>query len=184
MLAAFSGAMEAATATAVEPDPAGSYVMGVDWGKQNDYTVLVVLDTVAGAMVAFDRMNRIDYAIQTERLRVLAERWNVQHCGGTQQHGRAADRTVEPDGLPVTSFQTTAQSKAQAIDALALAFERSEIRILPEPVLVGELQAYEMQRLPSGMMRYSAPDGMHDDTVMALALAWQGMQNSGPLFWG
>ena len=34
--------------------------MGVDWGKQNDYTVLVVLDTVAGAMVAFDRMNRID----------------------------------------------------------------------------------------------------------------------------
>ena len=41
-----------------------------------------------------------------------------------------------------------------------------------------------MQRLPSGMMRYSAPDGMHDDTVMALALAWQGMQNSGPLFWG
>lgn len=181
----FRRVMEAATATAVEPDPAGSYVMGVDWGKQNDYTVLVVLDTVAGAMVAFDRMNRIDYAIQTERLRVLAERWNVSNIVAERNSmGEPLIEQLSRDGLPVTSFQTTAQSKAQAIDALALAFERSEIRILPEPVLVGELQAYEMQRLPSGMMRYSAPDGMHDDTVMALALAWQGMQNSGPLFWG
>jgi hypothetical protein len=34
------------------------------------------------------------------------------------------------------------------------------------------LQAYEMERLPSGMLRYSAPHGMHDDTVMALAIAW------------
>jgi len=42
-------------------------------------------------------------------------------------------------------------------------------------VLIGELQAYEMERLPSGMLRYSAPDGMHDDTVMALALGWQAL---------
>jgi hypothetical protein len=32
-----------------------------------------------------------------------------------------------------------------------------------------------MDRLPSGMVRYSAPDGMHDDTVMATALMWHGM---------
>ena len=117
---------------------------------------------------------------------MLAERWNVSNNIVAERNsmGEPLIEQLSRDGLPVTSFQTTAQSKAQAIDALALAFERSEIRILPEPVLVGELQAYEMQRLPSGMMRYSAPDGMHDDTVMALALAWQGMQNSGPLFWG
>ena len=133
MLAAFSGVMEAATATAVEPDPAGSYVMGVDWGKQNDYTVLVVLDTVAGAMVAFDRMNRIDYAIQTERLQVLAERWNVSNIVAERNSmGEPLIEQLSRDGLPVTSFRTTAQSKAQTIDALALAFERSEIRILPD----------------------------------------------------
>jgi len=39
-------------------------------------------------------------------------------------------------------------------------------------VLINELQSYEAERLPSGMTRYSAPAGLHDDTVMALALAW------------
>ena len=69
------------------------------------------------------------------------------------------------------------------IDALAMAFEQGAIRILNDPVLVGELQAYEMERLPSGMLRYSAPEGMHDDTVIALALAWSGVSNTPWLLW-
>jgi len=45
-------------------------------------------------------------------------------------------------------------------------------------VLIGELQAYQAERLPSGMLRYSAPEGLHDDTVMALALAWQAVKGN------
>lgn len=180
----FRRVMEAATAARLDgPEEGAEYVMGVDWGKQNDYTVVVVLDATTRTMVDFDRMNRIDYAIQTERLRTLAERWGVSNIVAERNSmGEPLIEQLSRDGLPVTSFQTTAQSKAQAIDALALAFERSEICILPEPVLVSELQAYEMQRLPSGMMRYAAPEGMHDDCVMALALAWQAVQHGGPLF--
>jgi hypothetical protein len=55
---------------------------------------------------------------------------------------------------------------------LALAFERGDIRILNDPVLVSELVAFQAERLPSGLLRYGAPGGQHDDTVMALALAW------------
>jgi hypothetical protein len=47
-----------------------------------------------------------------------------------------------------------------------------DIRILVDPVLVSELVAYQAERLPSGLMRYGAPGGQHDDTVMALAMAW------------
>jgi hypothetical protein len=74
--------------------------------------------------------------------------------------------------LPVQPFTTTHASKAQAIEALALAFERGEILIVNDPVLVRELVAYQAERLPSGLLRYGAPSGQHDDTVMALALAW------------
>lgn len=81
----------------------------------------------------------------------------------------------------VVGVQLTNATKANLVESLALAFEQAAIRILPDPILIGELQAYEMQRLPSGLLRYSAPDGMHDDAVMALALAWQGIQDSGPL---
>jgi len=53
-----------------------------------------------------------------------------------------------------------------------LAFERGDIGIVAEPTLINELQAFEMDRLPSGMVRYAAPEGLHDDCVISLALAW------------
>ena len=40
-----------------------------------------------------------------------------------------------------------------------------------------EMQSYTMERMPSGRFRYNAPDGIHDDTVIALALAWHGAQS-------
>jgi hypothetical protein len=38
---------------------------------------------------------------------------------------------------------------------------------------LGELEAYQVERLPGGDFRYTAPAGGHDDCVVALALAWQ-----------
>ncbi len=93
--------------------------------------------------------------------------------------GQPLIEQLQRDGLPVVPFMTTNATKAQIIDALALAFERGDIRILADPVQVAELQAYEMERLPSGLMRYGAPEGMHDDTVMALALAWHAVSQPG-----
>jgi len=52
-----------------------------------------------------------------------------------------------------------------------LAFERQTMGLLDDPVLLAELDAYTMERLPSGSWRYGAPSGLHDDCVMALALA-------------
>ena len=81
------------------------------------------------------------------------------------------------DGLPVQAFTTTNATKDVAIRGLQTAFESGAIRIIPDPVLIGELQAYEQERLPSGNWKYSAPEGLHDDTVMSLALAWHGTQD-------
>lgn len=75
--------------------------------------------------------------------------------------------------ISVIGYQFNNATKAVAIEALALAFERREIAIPDEPVLINELLAFEGNRLPSGMVRYEAPPGGHDDCVMALALAWQ-----------
>jgi len=72
----------------------------------------------------------------------------------------------------VLPFTTTNASKTQAVEALVLAFERGDISILNDPVLVGELVAYQAEKLPSNLLRYGAPSGQHDDTVMALAMAW------------
>jgi len=123
-----------------------------------------------------DRFNQIDYVVQRARLEALAGRYNPGTIiAESNAMGEPIIEQLQRDGLPVRGFTTTNASKAQAIEALALAFEQGTITILNDPVLIGELQAYEMKRSPSGMATYSAPEGMHDDTVMSLAMAWQGM---------
>ena len=79
-------------------------------------------------------------------------------------------------------FATTAKSKSPLIEALALALERRQLWLLDDPVLLGELASYALERLPGGGYRYRAPAGMHDDTVIALALAWHGVMHSGARF--
>ena len=65
-------------------------------------------------------------------------------------------------GGPSRRHDAIIASKAKAIESLALAFERGEIRVLNDPVLLGELQAFQAERLPSGLLRYSAPAGGWD----------------------
>ncbi len=43
-------------------------------------------------------------------------------------------------------------------------------------MLVAELDAYTMERGRDGAYRYSAPSGLHDDLVIALALAWRAVR--------
>lgn len=170
----FRGVVGAATATRRESGKSGhQYVIGADWGKLNDFTVFVVLDVTTSSVVYLDRFNHIDYAVQMGRLKALCERFApVALVVERNSMGEPLVETLVRIGLPVVAFQTTNASKMAIIDSLALAFERSELRILNDPVLISELQAYEMERLPSGLLRYSAPEGLHDDCVMALALAW------------
>lgn len=155
----------------IAPGP-GTYVMGVDWGKSNDFTVLVVMDAATGAVVELDRFNQIDWRVQRQRLTALARRWRTTTIlAEANSIGGPNIEELQREGLPVQPFTTTNATKAQIIEGLALAFETSAISLPNDPVLVGELHAYEMERLPSGLARYQAPEGLHDDCVIALALA-------------
>jgi phage terminase large subunit-like protein len=172
----FRGVVDAATATEQEKAiPGHGYVIGVDWAKHSDFTVLSVIDVNTRAQAALDRFNQIDYTLQVSRLTALYERFKPHLViAESNAMGEPIIEQLQRQGLPVQPFVTTNATKKAAIEALALAFERGSLEILPDAVQVGELQAYEMERLPSGLMRYNAPPGMHDDTVIALALAWQG----------
>lgn len=170
----FRRVMDAATATPQDGMIGGhEYTFGVDWGRSNDFTAVAVLDTTTAELVALDRFNQIDYSLQLARLTALYERFRPRAIvAEANSMGQPLIEQLQAAGLPVVPFTTTAASKQVAVDALALAFERGSLRIIPDPTLIAELQAYEAERLPSGMLRYGAPNGMHDDTVMALMLAW------------
>src|SRR5262245_49602934 len=112
-----------------------------------------------------DRSRRVDYVLQCERLKALAEQWQpLQIIAEQNSIGQPVIEQLTREGLRIHPFTTTNASKAKAIESLALAFERGDIGILNDPVLVSELVAYQAERLPSGLVRYEAPAGQHDDT--------------------
>lgn len=157
-----------------------SIVIGADWGKANDYTVFTAVCRECRQMVDFDRMNTIDYALQVGRLQTMARKWGtVTVHAESNAMGEPIIETIARQGLKVRGFQTTAASKPPLIESLALAIERGEIALQDVPVLVGELEAYTMTlNKVTGRPTYGAPDGLHDDCVMSLALAWHGVTNT------
>lgn len=88
---------------------------------------------------------------------------------------------LQREGLPVVPFVTTNASKAAAVEALALAFERGDVHIINDATLIAELQAFEMSRTATGMTRYAAPEGMHDDMVMSAVFGYSAIAETGPL---
>lgn len=180
----FRRILEAATAERItEAVPGHEYVIGVDWGKLNDFTVLTVIDTTTSSAVYMDRFNQIDYSTQIGRLQGLCDRFRPQSIIAEKNSiGEPLIESLLGRGLPVQAFTTTNSSKQNIVDGLALAFEQSALRIIPDPVLIAELQSYEAERLPGGLIRYSAPAGLHDDCVMSLAMAWQQVNGYSPLF--
>lgn len=172
--AVFRRIQDAAKRMPASPSPAA--MIGVDWGRTGDYTVFVAVSG-KGEVVAMDRFRGIEYAIQRARLGAFWQRLGSRAhiIAETNSMGAPVVEQLQRDGLPVFGFNTTNSTKCAIIQALALAFEQGQISIPNDPVLIGELQAFEGKPLASGLIRYAAPQGLHDDTVMALAMAWAGL---------
>lgn len=176
----FRNVKACATATAQEKRRGDRvYIAGLDWALSYDFTVLTIIDANTRELVFIDRYNGVDYSMQRQRIKAACDRFGIAGMiAEANAMGKPNNDELRRMGLPVRDFVTTNATKADAIESLAAAFEQGNIRILDDPTLIAELQSYEVERLPSGMVRYSAPEGMHDDTVMSLALAWQGAMSA------
>jgi|GEM_PF-304272 len=149
------------------------YVIGVDWGRSIDFTVFVVIDVTMRRVVAIDRSNQVDYTLQRGRLQALRDLWQpISITVEANSIGEPIIEQLERDGVRVTPFMTSNASKTEAVEALALAFEREQIGIPDDAAMISELESFTGTVLPSGMIRYSAPTGQHDDIAMALVIGW------------
>jgi len=167
------------TAAVAPARRAGQYVWGIDWALSRDFTAVCILDAAAGRQVYLDRYNGVDYTLQRQRIIALAGQYPpTVIISEDNAMGRPNNEELRRAGLPVRGFHTGQGSKAQIIEDLAGALERSALLLLNDPTQITELESYEATRTAAGT-RYSAPDGMHDDTVMALALAYSAMRHSG-----
>ncbi len=152
--------------------------MGVDFGRYVDFTALAVIDadrTPAPWLVALDRFSESNWVTQRERIARLAKHWQVETIlAEANAMGEPNIEALRDMGLPVEAFMTTPKSKGPLIENLVKAIEEQDVLLMPDPVLIGELGSYTYDVVRhTGYTRYFAPPGLHDDTVIALALAWQ-----------
>ena len=173
----FRRVQEAAVLSPQEPQAGRQYVAGVDVASSIDFTVVSVLDVESKEQVFMDRFNRVDYPVLINRLESVYHRYHLTSMVvESNSIGRPVIDELVTRGLNIVPFTTTSATKQAIIQSLQSAFENGLIRVLDEPVLVGELLSFESKRNASGSFSYSAPDGMHDDCVMSLAFAWDGIR--------
>jgi len=162
--------------------PGHEFVMGVDWAQKRDYTCLSVACVTCRMEVALDRFNQVSWDLQRGRLRALYELWRPYTIlAESNSIGGPNIEALVAEDLPVNGFETTGVSKAPLIKSLVLAFERAEFQWLDNPVATAELEAYEQKASPSGRSQYSAPEGMHDDSIISRALAFKAANSWGSL---
>jgi hypothetical protein len=153
----------------------GTFAMGVDWGQSNDYTVVFVIDVKTGETVDYARFTGIDWALQRDRIKGLYLLWKPAIFWAERNSiGQPNIEQLLREGIVVTGFQTNNQSKQKIVQDLALAFELAHITIPAgeNNEVVNELLAFQIDHTPTGLLTYRAPEGMHDDVPMALAIAW------------
>ena len=186
--------------TPLSPCAGHQYILGVDLAKKADFTALILLDAGTREVVHFERIQGVDYVTQVGRILRLSRQYNdagivLDQTGvgeavldllraslgrpiaGTTIARRGGLRSRAPR---VTGVVFTNTLKQDFIDRLRLEIERGRIGIPAEYVtLIQELENFTYEMLPSGRVRYAAPSGFHDDTVIALALAVHALPRAG-----
>jgi hypothetical protein len=163
--------------------PATEYIMGVDFAKHNDFTVCVVIDRLRRQVVDFQRWNQADWPLQERRVCEIAAKWNnaLVWADETGLGGPILDH-LRRMGIRICGYTFTQNSKRELIDNMVLLVEQRQVHYPDIPVLISELSSYEYERLPGGGLRMNAPSGMHDDCVIAFALAcWPLARTSSPI---
>jgi len=146
-------------------------VAGLDWGRKEDFTVLSVGCADCMRELWLERTNQIEYHHQREVLKSVLEMFEgVELLAEENSIGLPNIEQLRLDGIDVQGFTTTNASKGIIVQALRLAFTQHEWMWLDDMTAWNELEAFEMRITPSGLAYYGAPEGLHDDTVMARML--------------
>jgi Terminase large subunit, T4likevirus-type, N-terminal len=168
----FRNIMACANGQFEEPQAGRAYVIGWDVAKTEDFSVIFVMEKRTKRVVAWDRFNQINYALQLNRLEFFARKYHARVLMDSTGLGdplleAAKERRILIDGMVLSN-----KSKQQLIEGLAVAIERQAISFPPIERLVKELQFYQYEINPkSRTISYSAPEGENDDCVIALALS-------------
>ena len=161
--------IDAIRACTVRETPKGEVLCyGWDFARSQDWTVGIGLDK-AYQVVAVHRWQGVPWGEQKARIQRLN---GAVPAWGDATRSRVDDVIVQDLqrlGVPMIGVPFSQPMKQALMERLMVCIHERKLRI-PEGPVTNELETftYEYGR---GGVRYTAPQGLHDDCVMALALA-------------
>lgn len=138
---------------------------GIDLAKSFDYTCIIGID-VDGRVCYMDRFQK-DWKQTKEH--IISTVGTKQALIDSTGVGDSIVEDIQKSCPYIEGFKFSSSSKQQLMEGLSVAIQQGVISF-PDGVIVTELEQFEFEYGSMGV-KYSAPSGLHDDTVCALALA-------------
>lgn len=138
---------------------------GIDLAKSHDYTVIIGLNAL-GSVSHYQRFQK-DW-MQTKEI-ITAVVGNTKCLIDSTGVGDAIVEDLQRVCKGMEGFKFTSSSKQSLMEGLAHAIQNNKV-FYPDNEIPNELEQFEFEYTRTGV-RYSAPSGLHDDAVCALALA-------------
>jgi hypothetical protein len=156
----------------------GTLYGGLDIGRADDYTVLTI-GTKDGGVVHIERWRHDEWTRIIDKVAVLINKFKCNTYVEVNNQGDVFFELLKMKcGNLVQPFTTTSKSKPIMIEDLAVAFEQLELSLPNEEYLIDELEAFTyVFDLKTRHVKYSAPEGIHDDSVISLSLYNQARKN-------
>ena len=166
--------------------PTDKLYFGIDWaaGGENDDTAISAINQY-GEQVYLEYFNNVTPTMQTRRIAGILDKYQKQivviqtelNSLGTPLTDFLKERSQQLASKFI-GFNTTNQSKNALVTNLQMAFEKDEIKILNDGKQLRELSYYSAEFNPKTRnISYNAPQGLHDDIVIALMLSHDAYRN-------
>lgn len=168
----FRGVKEIMVGSPKPPIINHTYLMGVDLAKSQDWTVIRVYDQEDNALVYSNRFQHLEWPTQKGKIKAVADHYNKALCvlDATGLGDPIAD-DLSRAGVAVEPVKITTIVKKELIEKLSIWIEQKKFKMFYQEYTLFEYENFSYTRGPTGAYHYSAPEGYHDDVVLADALA-------------
>lgn len=154
-------------------------VTGWDIAKVRDYSVFFTVNSL-GKVVGYARFRQVPYDLQVERLKIYLERFFPESDKMVRYDatgvGNAITDIISMKDIDAafTPVVFTNKSKQEMVSRSSIAIDCGWVKCPPIEQIQHEFGSLEVSVTRSGLFSYAAPEGEHDDVVMAGMLAITG----------
>lgn len=156
------------------PKPQGKIYCGIDLGRAEDYSVATFMDS-NGNVIDYYRENKSDWHDMVNAMMLKIRKHNATVLIEVNSIGDVVFEMIKKQWQDTHPFVTSNKSKNEIIEGLILDVNEASIHIPNNqlfPALTSEMETFTYEYNPkTRSIRYTHPSGLHDDTIISLALA-------------